>query len=366
MTQRENQGGHESSSGQQHDQKSSVQQQIQGAADKLSPERIGETARGVVSSAKDAVAHAQDQGAALAHEVRDAAAEQYRSVRDYALDEAHILSDRARRVGSASADYARRAGATSGAFVSANALPLTLIGAGIGWLAWSMRKQTRRSSELELDLYGDEDDFDEGLDGEYPIRARHDAESYGSGSGRLDGLVSGARDVAGQARQRVGALTERATQGASQLADRATQTATALADRATHGAEVVRTRVSEAATQLSHQAGELSHEAREQLRLASLRTRDFADENPLIVGAIAIAAGVGVGLLLPNTQPENRLLGEARDRLLGDARGLIGDARGIIEDARDTARHTADQIGRTARETAQDIRGQVSDSRISH
>ncbi|MDB4977526.1 MAG: hypothetical protein JWN48_5867 [Myxococcaceae bacterium] len=376
MTQRNDQGGgQDATSGQQQDQKGNVQQQIQGAADKL-----GEKARGAVSSARDTVAHAEDRAAALAHDVRDTATEQYQRARDYALDEAQQLGERARRAGYVGADYARRAGASTGQFVTTNALPLTLIGAGIGWLAWSLRQQRQRSADLELDLYGDEDDFDEGI-GEFPIRERYDArrdqEGDASTGGRLDGLVSGARDAAGQARERVGALTDRATQSASQLADRAaqggraiadraTQTASALAERATHGAEVVRTRVTDAATQLSHQAGELSHEARERVRLAGLRTRDFADENPLMVGAIAIAAGVGIGLLLPNTQPENRLLGETRDRLLGDARGLLGDARGIIDEARDTALQTADQIGRHARETAQEIRNQVSDSRISH
>jgi ElaB/YqjD/DUF883 family membrane-anchored ribosome-binding protein len=363
MTQ-QNEGGRDGSSSQANQGESSVGQQLQGVAGKLSADkdRIVDTARSAVASAKDSVLHARDEGAALLSDARASASESYRSARDYALEEAQVLSERARRAGYASADYARRAGASTGEFVTQNALPLTLIGAGIGWLAWSLRKQRASNIEFEGDLF--EDDFDRGLEledgiaGDYPIRARRGAladDDLGQAESRFQGLVGSARDAAGSAKQRVGELAGRVSDSAGEWAERATQ-----------GAEAVRTRVGETASHLTEQASELSHEARERLRVASLRTRDFADENPLIVGAIAVAAGVGIGLLLPNTQPENRLLGETRDRLLGDARGLIGDARGIIDDARETARDAAGQLGRTARETAQDIRNQVSDSRISH
>jgi len=346
---------------QQQDQKGGVGQQIQGVAD---------SARGLASNAKDAALDARDQGAQIARDARDAAADTYRqardatgeqyrraldaasetydSVRSYAIDEAQELSERAREIGSVTAGYARRASANTGEFVSANAIPLTLIGAGIGLLAWNLRR-TRRESELELAMY--DDDFDEGLEGEYPIRER----STGAASRRLNGLVGNARGLADQAGQRVGEWT-----------DTARETASHLAERATEGAQRIRSRVTDAASQVGQQAGELSHEARERMRVAGVRTRDFADENPLIVGAIAVAAGVGVGLLLPNTQPENRLLGQHRDRLLGDARHAIDDARTAFDDARGTVAKTASEIGKGAREAAQDIRNQVTDSRISH
>lgn len=369
MTSRDIEGGREPASTQ--DKSSTVQQEVRAVG-----EQLGDAARDATASAKNAVQHVREEGTALLHDARDVAADSYRSARDYAVEHAQDLSERARRVGSASADYARRAGSSTADFVSANALPLTLIGAGIGWLAWSLRARKQRELELEDGLY--DEDFDAGYDGDFPLRERSVA------SARLQSGREGASQLAGQARDRAGALADRASQSASAIADRASQSASALAERASqsasalaerasHGVETVRSRVSGAASHLTEQArhlgeqaGELSHEARERIRLAGLRTRDFADENPLIVGAVAIAAGVGVGLLLPATQPENRLLGETRDRLLGDARGLIGDAKGILDDARDTARATAEQLGQRARETAQEVRGAVSDARISH
>jgi len=374
MTQRENEGGNPSSTTQ--DNASALRQDIKPVGEKLSGQPIGDTAHQAVAGAKNAVAQAQagakdvvtrvqEEGTSLYQEARDAAAASYRSAREYASEEAHILSERARRAGAASADYARRAGTSTAAFVSTNAIPLTLIGAGIGWLAWSLRTQNQR--QVGDGLY--DDDFDQNLEGEYPLRERHEA-----ASGRLG---SSARDVAEQARQRVGALSERASESASHLAERTSQSARSIAERASHGAsavaeraahgiDVVRTRVADTASHLGDQASELTHGGREQLRLAGLRTRDFADENPLLVGAIAVAAGVGVGLLLPTTQPENRLLGETRDRWLGDAKGLLGDARGVLDEARDTVMETAGQVGQRARETAQEVRRELNDSRLSH
>lgn len=316
-----------------------LKQQLKDANDKLSSEHLGQAAQKVAASASDvvgqvkhAVSDVRQDADSLLHDARDAATDSYRTAREYALESAHELSERARRVSGASVDYARRAGSSTADFVASNALPLTLIGAGVGWLAWSLRRRGQSEAEHTYRV----EEFDEGLEGEYPIRERGAAPSAGA-SGRLDGLVSGAREIAGQAKDGVGSLAARATQSA----------------------DAVRSRVTDAASHWGEQASELSQEAREQLRAASLRTRDFADENPLIVGAIAIAAGVGVGLLLPHTKPEDRLLGQTRDRLLGDARGLL-------QDARETARETAGQLGQRARDTAQELRGAVSDSRISH
>jgi ElaB/YqjD/DUF883 family membrane-anchored ribosome-binding protein len=135
------------------------------------------------------------------------------------------------------------------------------------------------------------------------------------------------------------------------IADNARERVGALAE----SVDAARVRVTDGAVQLGQHASELSHEARERLHRAQLRTRDFAEENPLAVGAIAIAAGVGVGLLLPATQPENRLMGDTRDRLVGDARGLLQEAR-----------ETGSRVGQSAREAAQELRGAVTDARVSH
>jgi hypothetical protein len=66
-------------------------------------------------------------------------------------------------------------------------------------------------------------------------------------------------------------------------------------------------------------------------------------ENPLAVGLLALAAGVGMGLLLPSTRGENRLMGETRDRFARDAR------------------RTASELGRSVQRGASELRGALNE-----
>lgn len=77
--------------------------------------------------------------------------------------------------------------------------------------------------------------------------------------------------------------------------------------------------------------------ARESLSRAKDASLDFVDANPLAVALGTLALGVGVGLLLPTSEREERLLAPTRakfDRLIGDAREVATD---VVEMAKETA-----------------------------
>lgn len=342
-----------------------MKQDVREIGEKFTPDQIKENAKGILSDAKQ-------EGATMIRETKDAAVGSLTSARDRAVDAvsetAHGLSDRARHAGEMAGDYARRAGgyaqragtATTD-FVTTNAIPLSLIGLGVGWLALSMRRAQQPNYaaggyvEGEDYLGWDEDYYS--ADDEYASPRQNQASGLASRTrSRVEGLTDSARQrasgLAEGARERASGLAESARGIAATARERAAN----IAERASHGVDTARTRVANTASQLGHQASELSHEARERLQRAQLRTRDFADENPLAVGAIAIAAGVGVGLLLPATQPENRLMGRTRDRIVGDARELITEAR-----------DATGRVAQKARETAQEVRGSISSSdRVAH
>jgi hypothetical protein len=61
-----------------------------------------------------------------------------------------------------------------------------------------------------------------------------------------------------------------------------------------------------------------------------------------MVGAVALAAGVGVGLLLPVTHKENEVLGPSRDKLLQGAK------------------ETVQEFGQAAKDAAQGVSGALS------
>jgi ElaB/YqjD/DUF883 family membrane-anchored ribosome-binding protein len=69
-------------------------------------------------------------------------------------------------------------------------------------------------------------------------------------------------------------------------------------------------------------------------------------DNPLALGAIGIAVGALLGAALPTTEPENRLMGEASDRLADKARDAVQTgtekARDVMQDMgepQDPVRH---------------------------
>lgn len=70
----------------------------------------------------------------------------YQSAGEYAHDAADYARDGMQTAGR----FARRAGSSGVSFLGAHALPLTMIGLGVGWLALSMQQQSRLRA-LELD-----------------------------------------------------------------------------------------------------------------------------------------------------------------------------------------------------------------------
>jgi hypothetical protein len=61
---------------------------------------------------------------------------------------------------------------------------------------------------------------------------------------------------------------------------------------------------------------------RERAQQAQRRAQTLMEEQPLVLGALALAAGAIVGAALPTTQYENRTVGPVRDRTLDKAKAM--------------------------------------------
>lgn len=70
-------------------------------------------------------------------------------------------------------------------------------------------------------------------------------------------------------------------------------------------------------------------------RGAGQQVEQFVRENPLVAGATALGVGLAVGMALPATMRENRMLGEARDTVVRRAKQA---ASGTVEAVRDVAK----------------------------
>lgn len=218
-------------------------------------------------------------------------------VQNMARDTMHRASDAGRQV----TDVIRE-----------NPIPAAMIGVGIGWLAWNVGRrgdsgQPHFSPPRYREPYydGDEQTF-------VPVDERGDESRIQS------------------ARHRV---SERASDIASNVADSASNAADVAGKIATN----VASNVSETA------------------RHQSARARDAFEEQPLVLGAIALAMGLATGFLVPSTRIEGKVLGDKREALMDRARDVLDEkkvqaehvAQRVMNDVKSSASQAAREEGLT-------------------
>jgi hypothetical protein len=200
------------------------------------------------------------------------------------------MTDTASDVGSG----ARRAARATASFLSANAVPLTLLGLGTGFLAMAVL-QRRRHNEAVLNA---------SLRGE-PMPPERDA-----------------RELLAQGRDKLTQLAHRAAQGAQQAGER----------------------VQEAAVRIGDRAVELGHDAVDGLVSAEERARQFAKEHPVATTAAGVAAGVGIAMALPDSQLEKRVLEPVREKLADSAEAVFNEVKSGVQTAFEAAKDVKNDL----------------------
>jgi hypothetical protein len=192
-----------------------------------------------------------------------------------------------------------------------NPLALGLIGAGAAWLllgqgarntdAGSRYRSFDRSDDPRLERVRGRE-FDE-----FPTRhrdgsARHDLRDLGGHEGRAvaSAASSAAAAVTGAASDAADAVAS-AVDGAAERARRLGHEASDAVHRA---GDAIHREVSEIGDRVSH----LQHRAKRTVL-------DTLQDEPLVLGALAVAIGAAIGAALPSTRVEDELLGETRDRV---------------------------------------------------
>lgn len=275
--------------------------------ERLSPEHLKEEAREVLAEAKSAAVE-------TLHEAKDVATSAFNEAKDSAME---AVSN---KMGELRADV-RRAERQTMDFLRENAVPLSLMGVG---LAWFISK--RRSREQHWP-------------GQY-ARPWSEAEGsqpeprYSPARGPGSPRTPSARSAGAPLKEKAGRWLEGAEHNVSAVAGQVR----GFAERELHDAR-------ETARDVGHKVGDAAHRAVDfagrELREAQDFSRHASETHPLAVGAVAIAAGLSVGLLLPATRREERLMGAGRERLVSEAKDAVQD---WTKTAKDTARDVSRAI----------------------
>jgi ElaB/YqjD/DUF883 family membrane-anchored ribosome-binding protein len=234
-------------------------------------------------------------------------------------------------------DYARSSGGADftrnlGAQVRDNPLPVLLIGAGIGWMLLSNGRQAapasqplppqrmlpppppstgqhagpgmmERATKMGADLREGVGQTASGVTSSIGQAASGVSSAVGAAASSVGSAISSAassaRDAASSASESVSGMATSAARTASSTHD----AARAYGHDATHAAGQGLHAVTGGVHQMSHQVGG-------QLRQSWNRA---STEQPLLLGSLGLALGALIGALLPRTQAEDSLMGEASD-----------------------------------------------------
>jgi hypothetical protein len=90
----------------------------------------------------------------------------------------------------------------------------------------------------------------------------------------------------------------------------------------------------------------IRHKFDDEYGRARERSHEMMENKPLLLGAVAIAAGFGVGLLLPVSIREREALGHHRDRLFGEAKTFGSQAKQLAHDVATDAKQVAEDFAR--------------------
>ncbi len=186
-------------------------------------------------------------------------------------------------------------------------------------------------------------------------RAHHASANGGSGNGMMKSVRDAARSAG-----------DRLSGAASDMGEATSD----MTDRLSHGlddlSEEAKSRVV-AARRAAHETRLSSGDA---MRRGSRHASDFYRDQPLVVGALAVAMGAAIGGMLPSSRVEDDAMGDSSDRFFDEAQDVLreerekakavlrtaaSDAKDEMQDAKQDMKAAGDTVADRASEAAERV-----------
>lgn len=228
-----------------------------------------------------------------------------------------------------------------------------------GWLS-APRGNRHTGPNYSGSNRGTQDAFDDGEDASWFGGSRGSQDSWPHGQG-TSGKSRGASGRNGASDGMMGSVrrgVDAAGHALSDAAESVGNTASDISERLSHGLEDL----SEDAKARVLSARRAAHEARLSSEAAMHRgsraATDFFEDQPLVVGALAVAVGAAIGAALPSSKFEDDTMGDSSDRLFAEAQAVYREER---DKAMSAARSAATEVKEELSEMGSDIGETVSD-----
>ncbi len=243
----------------------------------------GSQSQGTVGKVADTVSGAASQAGDVASDVASSVASTAGQVASTAGQVASSAGETVVDTGSSVMDLIRN-----------NPMPAALIGIGLGWLYMN-----RSSGGPDYRAHSRD---------HYRYGPQAVAQAYGTSGSQASGGSQGG----------VGSVARQAGQSASEMAGGVTE-----------------------------QAGEMAGAVVDRASRAPGQIQRMIEENPLMAAALAASVGAAVGLALPPTRAEDRLVGSSRDRAMGRAEEATREAIDKVQSVADEVQTTAAKESRS-------------------
>lgn len=235
--------------------------------------------------------------------------------------------------------------------VRRNPVPAALIGIGLGWMflnggrngenSTNRRRRNAAQPPYQHGLGWREETPQMGVPGKKGDK-RQNGENHYSAQSESSGESLGAQ------------VKEKTSEIVGQVKDTIYQQTANLAAPVQNKAEEIGEGMSEWLEQWQ-QSGESNSEwRREKLDELSDYTQRSLEENPLFFGAVSLAVGAGLGMLLPTTHYENQVMGDLRQQTLEKAQSWA-------EDVKERTQTVLNEIQPDVQKTAGDVVKKVED-----
>lgn len=286
--------------------------------ERLSPERFK-------AEAVDAVVKIKDEALDTAEHLKTAAVEAARAATHEVIDGVKQASweayDQARSRVLDTKDQIEGVSMTVINTMKRNPIPTAMVGFGLYWLYQSLEENRVRGG-----------------------RSRRPAGKYESWDERQHRLNEGHSEIREKAAQ------------AADMVDR-------VKDKIVGAAGQAREKISDGADTLTHKAGEFGDVVHDQGQRAVDEFQHIVHTSPLIVGGVAAAVGLAFGMMLPDTEVENRAMGGTRDEWVDQAQVTVSEAVGEIKDKAIDLKDKAVQVaGTTATAVVESVMDTVKEA----
>ncbi len=239
--------------------------------------------------------------------------------------------------------------------IKRNPAPAVLAAVGLGWLFMEGRGRSsrrdgrgyepaRRGRAGDRYYYADERQGPGNYGYSYDEYGRRSMDYREPRVREFEHQGQGMRERAGEI---AGQATDRVQEAARHAGDRVQEVAGQAAGTVQNAAETAREAAGQAVDTARQSVQTVAHQAHYRAERVGSRFGDMMEENPLLIGAAAVALGAIIGFAFPTTEKESEIMGEARDRMMERAQEVVSETAQKVQ-------HVAQEATAAAKEAARD------------